>query len=391
MTGNPKMNRRTAALGWLLALACLAGCGRGDSTGEAATGAAGGPQSRRRAPAGPPVPIAVEPARLGQIAATYQATATLGPQKEAEVVARVAGVVEAIQVEEGDWVDAGQTLLRIDNDEYRLRVQQATARTQSLASRFKRLEGMLEKALVAAEEFETVRSDLKLAEADEGLARLNLSYTRVKAPFRGRVTERLVDVGSHVASGTPLFRLADFDPLLARVFVPAKEFNALEPDQPVTLRLDSAGTRLSGKITLVSPIIDPQSGTIKLTIEIPEYPDDVRPGDFAQVQIVTETHTGATLVPRIAVVSDRGERVCYVVADSTAERRVVEVGFEDDDHAELLSGVAEGEPVVVKGQRSLKHGALVRILEGDEVAAQRPAAPDTGERRGKPGQRRPGT
>ncbi len=141
------------------------------------------------------------------------------------------------------------------------------------------------------------------------------------------------------------------------------------------LVLESSGERLQGRIDLVSPVIDPSSGTIKVTIEIPEYPDGVRPGDFAEVRIVTERRTGSTLVPKIALVTDRGERVAYVAADSTAERRVVDVGFEDDDSAEILSGLSPGEPIVVKGQRSLKHGSPIKVLEGapaDSVADTQP-------------------
>ncbi len=144
-----------------------------------------------------------------------------------------------------------------------------------------------------------------------------------------------------------------------------KEFNKLKPDQPVDLTVESTGTKLHGKIKLVSPTIDPSSGTIKVTIEIPTYPDGVRPGDFAQVSIVTERRLNRTLVPKVALVNDRGEQVVYVSADSTAERRVVEVGFQDDQNAEITGGVNAGERVIVKGQRSLKNGALIKVLDGD--------------------------
>jgi RND family efflux transporter MFP subunit len=170
--------------------------------------------------------------------------------------------------------------------------------------------------------------------------------------------------------------LADFDPLLARVHVPAKEFRRLLADQPVELTLDSVDQRLQGRITLVSPIIDPQSGTIKVTIEISSYPAGVRPGDFAEVRIVTDSHDRALLVPRLAVISEKGEDVVYVAAaDSTAERRVVTLGFTDNDFAEVMAGVQAGEPVVVKGQRSLKHGAPLKILaDTTPVVAKREGA-----------------
>lgn len=342
----------------LFVLAAAAGCGKGKgaTAANAQPGAAG-------ANAQPPVPVAVAPVRQGAIASYYNATATLEAEKQAQVLARAAGVVRSLAVEEGDFVREGQVLLQIDNDEYQLRFDQAQARRENLEARFRRAEEMRAQELASSQDYETAKSELAAAKSDEGLAKLNLSYTSVRAPFAGKVTRRLVNPGQTASVGTPLFELADFEPLLARVHVPAKEFRRLVADQPVELSLDSVEQRLQGRITLVSPVIDPQSGTIKVTIEIPSYPAGVRPGDFAEVRIVTDSHERALLVPRLAVISEKGEDVIYVAAaDSTAERRVVTLGFADDEAAEITAGVRPGEPVVVKGQRSLKHGARLKIL-----------------------------
>ncbi len=364
-------------------LLLAAGCGsNGEATASRAKGKpggkpGGGPRGRSSQP---PVPVAVAPAVRGPIASYFHATATLEAQKQAQVLARVSGLVEKLRCEEGDEVQAGQVLLTIQNAEYRLKVQQAAARTANLKAKFDRLQAMLKEQLVTQEEFEAARSDLKSAEADEGLARMNLSYTEVRAPFAGRITERLVDVGQNVSVGTPLLVLADFHPLLARVHVPSREFNKLRRDQDVTLTLDSDHEVIQGRIKLISPVIDPATGTIKLTIEIPEYPAGTRPGDFAEVRIVTELRPKALLVPRAAVVTDQGETVVYLVTDNpdseagphaprVAERRVVTVGFTDDDHAEILQGLQEGEEVVVRGQRSLKHGTPVKVLPAEPAAA----------------------
>ena len=102
-------------------------------------------------------------------------------------------MVQGLRAEEGDAVDANAPLLQVENDEYRLRVKQAKARTANLRARFERLEGMVDKRLVSQEEFDTAEADLASAEADEELAALELSYTTVRSPFRGRVVERLVD------------------------------------------------------------------------------------------------------------------------------------------------------------------------------------------------------
>jgi membrane fusion protein (multidrug efflux system) len=345
-----------------------AGCSSGDDDANAQrqghrVQAHGSPEQRQR-PEQPPTPVAVQAATTGDIASYYNATATLEAEKEAEILARVEGVIKSLQCEEGDLVDVGSELLRIKNDEYRLRLDQAEANSANLRSRFDRVSKMMEEELTTDEEFQTARSELAAAEADEGMARL---------------IQRLVDVGQNVSAGTPLFVLADFDPLLARVHVPSKEFKKLAIDQTVTLILDSDRQRLQGSIKLISPIIDPSSGTIKITLEIPDYPPSTRPGDFAEVQIVTERRTGRILVPKSAVLSDLGEDVVYIATEGAAERRVGEVGFRDNDNAEILAGVEPGELIVVKGQRSLKHGDPLKILDSAESATQPASVARAGE------------
>lgn len=361
MRTTPSLDGLRAGL-LLIALAStvvLSACSGGESAQAQRPG--GGNGAGR--PEQPAVPVTVEPASRGSIATSYAATATLDAEKQAEILARVAGVVQSIPAEEGDRVAVGAALLRIENDEYRLRVQQAQADRERLEAMYTRQAQMVEQSLISQETYDDTRTQLEAAEAEEELAQLNLSYTTVKAPFEGVVVQRLVDVGQTVAVGTPLFSLADFTPLLARIHVPAKEFRRLEADQPVQLRLDSDGTELSGHIRLVSPTIDPSTGTIKLTVEIHSYPEHVRPGDFAHASVTTERHDDALLVPRAAVLSEKGEDVVFVVVDGLAERRVIELGFLDSEHAEIVGGVDEGEQVVSRGQRTLKHGSPVRILD----------------------------
>jgi membrane fusion protein (multidrug efflux system) len=307
--------------------------------------------------------VAVEAAAYRPMASYYAATASLEPDKEAEILARVSGVVLEISAEEGDRVSKGETLLHIEEQEYRYRLQQADAEAAKQRTRFKRMQKMFEGNLLSADEFDAAKNDLEVAEAAHDLAELELSYTRVAAPFSGHIVHRHVDPGQTVSNGTALFSIADLGRLLARVHVPAKEFRKIRADQPVELTLDSSDRILSGTIVLVSPIIDPTSGTIKVTVEVPEYPDDTRPGDFAEVRIVTDRHSEALTVPRTAVFTDKGEQIVYVAADSTADRRVVEIGFESEQHVEVLSGLAEGERVVIQGQRSLKPGSRIKVME----------------------------
>lgn len=350
----------------------LVGCRGGEDgpkPGQGGPGARGQgrPDASQKGPGGrPPLPtaaVSVEQVRRGDISTYYSATASLDPNKEADVLARVNGVVEKQLAEEGDRVEAGQVLIEIEDAEYRHRVTQAEVDLHQQHLQLDRSEKMLAQGLVSAEEADAARSQMKAAEAAWELATLELSYTKVKSPFKGRVVARAVDQGRTVSNGTVLYTLADINRLLARVHVPAREFRSIQTDQPVQLTVDSTGDVLEGHILLVSPVVDPTAGTIKVTVEIRDFPGSTRPGDFAEVSIVTDRHESVLVVPRIAVLTDHEDRVVYVADGETAQRRVVEVGFEDDHFTEILTGVEEGENVVVQGQRSLADGQNISILE----------------------------
>ena len=370
----------------------LAGCGGEEGEVEAAqSGRPGG--GRPGGPGGPggrTIPIAVESASVGDASSYYTATATLEAASHAQILARTTGVVKRLLREEGDLVSAEETLLVLEDDEARTRVKQSEANLRKAQSNHERNTKMRESQLLSDEEFETSLNDLNVREADVELARLELSYTQVEAPFSGRVVRRHVDLGENVTPGTPLFEVMDVKPLLARVHIPARRMGFVTVGQEMEILIDSSDTVITGVVSLVSPIVDPTTGTVKVTAEIFEYPEGTRPGDFAQIRIVTARHEGATLVPSRALFEEAGQSVLYVVNGTTAEKRFVEKGFVDGDFTEIVDGLSPGEIIAVKGQRQLRDGIGVEVLEGppellEQLASHREEAPEasadsTGER-----------
>jgi RND family efflux transporter MFP subunit len=370
--------------GLLLTIALAGGCGgrEDQAAGHAAPGAAAAGES---GPPGagdrPAVPVAVERARIGEAASYYSATATLEAASHAEIHSRTTGVVREILREEGDLVREGDTLLLLEDDEARLRVQQAEANHRLAKADFDRRSAMLEGGLLSAGEFETTQGTLEVREAELGLARVALSHTRIVAPFTGRVVRRHAELGANVSAGAPLFEMMDVTPLLARIHIPAKRMGYVTVGQPIEIRVDSIDDTLDGVVSLVSPIVDATTGTVKVTAEIASYPEDTRPGDFAEVRIVTARHDTAVLVPSTALFEEQGENVLFVVQDGKAVRRVVEQGFIDGDFTEIVQGVGGGDLVVTKGQRQIQDGAAVAILEGPPDVLAESAEPEAGAKR----------
>lgn len=370
------LSRPAGLLGLALALASLAGCGEQESR---AAGGPGGAPGERKNGGRPDVPVAIELATTGPASSYYTATATLEAENHAQILARTTGVVREILREEGDLIAAGDVLLRLEDDEALWRVKQAEANQKTARAEYERRQKMEESGLLSAGEFETTVNNLRVREAELELAKLQLSYTRVQSPIDGRVVRRFVDLGAAVTPSMPLFEVMDVEPLLARVHIPAKRMGFVQSGQEMEIEIDGVEDPLTGTVSLVSPIVDPTTGTVKVTAEIHRYPAGTRAGDFAEVRIVTARHDRATLVPSRSVFEEQGNDILFVVEDGKAVRRVVKTGFVDGDFTEVLDGVTEGELVVVKGQRQLRDGAGVEVLEGPpEILAElQKARPDS--------------
>lgn len=352
----------------LLLLFALAGCGGKEGAANAgAPGGRGGPGKGapgEGAGESETIPVAVEPAVIGVASSTYTTTAVLEAENHAEIRARTTGVVRSLLREEGDLVQEGQDLLLLEDDEARLRVRQAEANLDKSRSEHARGASMRDGGMLSDQEFDALKNTLDVRESELELAKLELSYTRVTSPLTGRVVRRHVDLGTHISPGTILAEVMDVTPLLALVHVPANRMGFVAVGQRVKLGLNSNDTQLEGVVRLVSPIVDPQTGTVKVTVEIRSYPPATRPGDFAEVRIVTARHDNATLVPSRAIFEEQGQSILYVTEGGKAVRRVVKSGFVDGDATEILEGVAPQELVVIKGQRDLRDAVRVEVLEG---------------------------
>jgi len=384
----PSARRGIVCAAITVLVAGAVGCGKKDAGGPPQAGGAqaarpgghggpgGGPNG---APAEPPAHVAVVPAARGTAVQHYATTATLEAENHAQVLARTSGVVSQLLFEEGLQARNGQELLVLDDSAARLRLRQAEVEVAKQSAIFERQKSSFEQQVISKAEFDLAHTNFEAAQAALELAQHELSYTHVKAPFAGTVTQRLVQLGQTVNVGTPLFEIANFRPLLARIHVPAKEMGTLRQGQEATLTLDSNGDRIAGVVSLVSPVVDPTTGTVKVTVSMSAYPPGTRPGDFVQVRVTTASHENALRVPNLAVFEDRGEKIVYVAQDSVAQRRPVQLGFVDETHTEVTSGVVPGELIITKGQRSLQDGGRIRILEGNTAT---PAADTIADRKG---------
>ena len=315
------------------------------------------------------VPVETAQVITGDISAYFSGTASLEAEEETGVVAKVGGVVEEIFVEEGDDVAVGQVLARLDDEKIAVQVEQAMANLQKLENVYKRSEELFNKKLISVEEFQQAKYDYEHQKAAYDLAKLDLQYTSIRSPIAGVVAERLVKVGNMVLANQVTFRVTGFDPLLAVLHVPERQMGKLKVGHPASLKVDAVpGGAFRGRIERISPVVDPSTGTMKVTVEVRDPSRSLKPGMFARVNITHDVHASALLVPKDAIISEDRESSVFVVRDSTAYRQIVETGYVNTSHIEVLMGLEEGDTVVTAGKGSLKDSSRVEfVAKGPET------------------------
>ncbi len=311
----------------------------------------------------PPVPVEINAPVRGDILATYTGTAPIEAFAEADVVAKVDGEVRELQVEEGDLVSKDQILATLDGDRLRLELSESEARLRKMQRDYQRNRELQEKGLISEGDFEKIQYDLKALEASFNLASLELDYTQIRAPIDGVISERYLKLGNTIKTGDPVFRVTNFDLLVAYMFIPEREFRQIAAGQPVHIKVDALpGPPFVAKVTRISPIVDPATGTFKITIEMHDAEQRIKPGMFGRMSIVYDRHENVLQVPRSAIIETADGTFVFVVENEIGIRKPVETGFSSDGMVEIVSGLIDDESVITVGHIGLKNEASVVVI-----------------------------
>ena len=344
----------------LIGLVLAFGCGEEEEAKPqaGARGGRGGPGGGRNPAA---IPVKGDTVSRADMSAYVETYARLEAERKVSVLARTTGLVEALTGEEGNKVRQGQALVRLNKEELSLRLKQVQAAFEEAKANYQRIKVLHDQRMVSQTEYESTR--LRFANAALGLeeAELNLTYTDLTAPISGVITQRLVEIGDLVRGNQEVFVIADLDPLLVRIFVPERRMYQLHPGQEATIAVEALPEQnFTGQIRMISPEIDPESGTVKVTLEV-DANGLLKPGMFATVRIITERRPNTLVVPKKALILETDEDDVFIIEEGKARRAAIELGFIEGGQVEIISGLKEGDIVVTIGHEGLKDGAAVRL------------------------------
>jgi len=324
--------------------------------------------------------VAVITAESTKVPDWLQVVGTVRAAQTSQVASQLMGTIVEIRAHEGDRVEQGQVMALLDDAQPRTAVEQATAAVAAAGKEaaatdsdfglaeatLKRYQQLYEKKSASPQEFDEIkaryqsaeaRRDMALAEQTRARAALNqtqtsLSYTQIRAPFGGVVSEKKADAGTLATPGMPLFTIEDTRSYRLEAAVDESEIRFARLGQSVSVTFDMLGNgTLAGKVAQIIPAADPASRSVLVKVELPAD-KRLRSGLFGRVRF-SRGERAAILIPRVAVV-ERGQlRGVYVVGgDGIVGLRYITLGEPVENRIEVLSGLDRGEKLVaVPGAR----------------------------------------
>jgi membrane fusion protein (multidrug efflux system) len=343
--------------------------------------AAGAAGCQRRPPGGGPGGMAVHVvgfrASARPVEERVAVVGTLAASEFVEIKSEVEGRIEEIGAEEGRGVEAGAVLLRIDRSKLEASLAEAEANLKLAESTLERYAALSASRAVSQQEVDQARSNFQARAAAVALMRAQLEDATITAPFAGVVGERLVSAGQYVTKGQPLTSLVDTDPMNVECQVPERFLGQLAAEQPIAVRVAAyPEEEFRGAVYFVAPQVDPATRTVLVKARVPNAEGRLRPGMFADLDLILRVRERAVLVPDTALMLQAESASVYVVAaDGTAQARQVQTGVRQAQWVEVVSGLKPGEVVVTEGLQKVHPGAAVSVRFEETAAPASPAPP----------------
>ncbi len=364
----------------LIALSLACGMGDGEKEGDGNWGG----QAIERATV-----VETQTVATGSVGDSLSSSAVVESEAMADLFPVTSGIVKEIRVEEGDPVVEGQVLAVIDNASVAAGSARARADVERLQAEVARLESLSAQGAVSSREVDEARHSLRTARTSAWEAGAGVGQTRIKSPINGIVAMRDIRVGELASSGARAFQVVDLDRLRVVASLPERDLPRVAVGQSVTLvSAYDPNVKTTGVVGRVAPVVDPTSGTFRVTVNLSQDQTVLRPGQFVSVEIEVDRHDDVLVIPREAVVYEDGSPVAYRMIDKPievdtgdeeaedgedadsdtedtgpkfiAERVVITVGLMDNTWAEITEGMALDDEVVVVGQSNLRDSAPIR-------------------------------
>jgi membrane fusion protein (multidrug efflux system) len=314
----------------------------------------------------PPVPVYIVNVVTAPATDTFRAVGSLLADESVVIRSEIAGRIASLDIEEGRRVDKGRVLARLADEEWTAIVRQNEATLSLQQLKITRAAELREKKVMSQQEYDETQAALDQARATLSLARARLDKTVIRAPFTGILGLRRVSPGNYLEAGQELVNLEAIDVLKVDFSVPERFAVRLQPGQTVNVRINAfPDETFKGEVYAIDPRIDETTRSFLLRARIANPEGRLRPGMFADAELVLAVRSEALWVPEQAIVPVGEKQFVFRVVNGKALLTQVQLGLRKPGQVEVRSGLEPGAAIVSEGQQKLMDGADVVPLPAD--------------------------
>lgn len=288
---------------------------------------------------------------------------SIEPWQRLELLAKVGGMIEEVLITEGDRVDEGAVLARIEEEDYRINLHSAQAAWTLASAEHKRVKAMQAKGIAPQAELENSHAQLQTAQAHLDEARLQLSRCTITAPMSGVIRRLDAKPGLLLAAADPVAEILQMDQVKAVVGIPESDVAAVRSLDEITITIQALGNRqLTGKKHFLSPSPESSAHVYRLELALANEGAAILPGMFVRADIIKEERAKALALPLYSIVTRKGEQFIYLEEKGIVRKQMVQLGILEGWMVEVTEGLQTGDRVVIEGHRDIEDGQEVRVI-----------------------------
>ncbi len=310
----------------------------------------------------PMIPVSIIEVKPAPMQDVILLPGTTEAWQDVQVSADTAGRIEWIGPREGERVNKGDLLVKIDVSALKAALDHAAAQFKLADDLYQRRRRLFERKIIAKEELDQSETQRTLAATDYEQIKVRYDHGFPRSPISGIINHLYVDTGEFIDTGKPLADIVNIDRIKINVQVPELDIRFVLRGQKTPVRIDAFPERaLSGGVDFVAFKADPATKTFLVRTLIENPHGDIRPGMIARVVFVRQIIPDALAAPLFALVDKGGERLVFVEKDGVAHSRTVSIGVIEGDRVQVTSGLSPGDHLIVKGQTEVEDGMKVSV------------------------------
>ena len=281
--------------------------------------------------------------------------------EQVEIRSEVSGIVEAIYFQEGSTVSKGQVLFKVNDLELRAQLRQTSTREGLASENERRAKLLLQKEAISQEEYDLARADLKSAQAQSQLIKVQIAKTAVRAPFSGRIGLRSISPGTYITPVILVAKLVNTGKLKITFSIPEKYATQVKTNTNITFTISGSTEKFTAKVYAIEPEVAVATRTLQVRAITDNKNGKLLPGTFADVELPLDIIKDAIVVPTEAIIPVQNGKKVFISSNGQAKEVMIETATRTDASILVLSGLKAGDTIIISGVMSLKNETPVTV------------------------------